>query len=552
LLGVIDKLREGYNASTNPLHPNYWFGDLKTRWLAIFRILFCGLLLKDAIYHLFLAKLFYSDEGIITRAVLLDGLARPFRFSLMDSIAYTPLAVLFFMLWIFVLICLILGYRVRLMAVLNFIIMLSVHERNVYVLTGADTAMRVMSFWMMFVPLGQHYSLDALWRKQHGESREKPAFALPIRLLQWQLILIYLCTGYLKTIGPLWKSGEVMHYVLQLDTFLLPLGFWMRSWPPFLLNLTTYYALVAEILIPFLLLFPIFWRWTRLLAFILAIGLHGGIALVLSIPDFSLAMLICYLPFFDDDCLKWLENRFQEKRESLEARFTKLLPYLYREQRQPHSDSRYYRPLLAILLIPLFALVIWWNILQTSQYNDESYVEAPYPRAVPYPPEPFATVLDNGENFVQLIGLWQYWDMFSPLPIQYDGFFVIEGEFENGETLDLLSELPVDYTRPNRWYWGPAMRWEKFEENVYLNNNENLRNAWASYYCRLYESLPMGERLAQLEIKMIRRDSYPPNGSPNLPEIITVWYHWCYEEYAPQGQLNGVFALAEVTREAEE
>lgn len=534
MLELLYKLKEGRNSSTIPFHPRYWFGELETRWLAVFRILFAAILLKDAVYHLFLAKLFYSDSGILPRSALFDGLARTFRFSLMDAIAYSDFAIIFFILWIIVLIALLLGYRVRLMTILNFIIILSVHERDVYILTGADTVMRVMSFWFMFAPIGQHYSLDALWRRQRGDTSEKTAFALPIRLLQWQLILVYCCTAYLKMIGPIWTRGEVMHYVLQLDSFILPFGLWMRSWPPYLLNLLSYYALFAEILIPFFLLFPLFWRWTRLLAFLLALGLHGGIALVLAIPDFSLVMLIAFLNFFDNDWLKRLEQRFQAQMQRIEARFLAFLPYLYPESWQPRQAKPHDRLALSLVLLPIFLLVLWWNILQTSDYNDDSYVDAPYTSPVSYPPEPLETLLRRGENFLQLIGMWQYWDMFSPLPIQYDGFFVIEGEFENGQFLDLVTGLPVNYEHETRWYWGPDMRWEKWEENVY-NNIERLSPPWGAYYCRFYENQPFGERLARLEIQMVRTDSYPPDGSPNEPNITTIWFHWCYDEFAPQG-----------------
>jgi hypothetical protein len=552
LLRLLDKLQEGHSSSTVPLHWRYWFGELETRWLAVFRILFAGLLLKDAVYHLFLAKLFYSDEGILPRLALLDGLARTFRFSLMDAIAYTDLSILFFILWIIVLIALIFGYQVRWMTVLNFIIILSVHERDVYILTGADTVLRVMSFWLMFAPIGQHYSLDALWRKQRGDTSETNAFALPIRLLQWQLIMVYCCTAYLKMIGPVWKHGEVMHYVLQLNSFILPFGEWMRSWPPGLLSLLSYYSLFAEIMIPFLLLFPLFWRWTRSLAFLLAVGLHGGIALVLAIPDFSIVMLLSFLNFFDNDWLKWLEQRFQTKLEPIEARFTTLIPYLYPQSWQSQSSGKYHRLALSLVLIPLFLLVIWWNVLRTSEYNDDSYVEATYTTAVPYPAEPLETILRRGENLLQLIGLWQYWDMFSPLPIQYDGFIVIEATFENGEVFDLVSGQPVDYERLSRWYWGPEMRWEKWEENVYNSSNEALRRSWAAYFCRLYEVKPIGERLATLEIQMVRRDSYLPGGSPNEPYTTTIWYHWCYDQYAPQGRLHDLLASVESLGNEEE
>ncbi|PJF23210.1 MAG: hypothetical protein CUN56_02045, partial [Phototrophicales bacterium] len=145
------------------------------RNLDIFRIIFATLLLKDAVYHLQLAHWFYSDAGVVPRVALFNGLAREARFSLMDAIGQEWLATTFFVIWIAVVSCLLIGYRARTAAVLNFILVLSVHERNVYILTGADTAMRVFSFWLMFAPVGRHYSVDALLGKR------VPKFALPVR-----------------------------------------------------------------------------------------------------------------------------------------------------------------------------------------------------------------------------------------------------------------------------------------------------------------------------------------------------------------------------------
>ncbi|MCI0349188.1 MAG: HTTM domain-containing protein, partial [Acidobacteriales bacterium] len=120
---------------------------------------------------------------------------------------------------------LLVGYRTRLLAVLNFLLVLSVHERNVYVLTGADTAMRVLSFWMMFIPLGDYYSMDSFRCPKDYRS----AFAFPVRLIQFQVALIYLVAGLLKLSGEAWQNGEALFYVLQLEGIQWPPGAWLRQ-----------------------------------------------------------------------------------------------------------------------------------------------------------------------------------------------------------------------------------------------------------------------------------------------------------------------------------
>src|SRR5260221_12997897 len=125
---------------------DYWIGQIDGRPLSVFRIFFAALLLKDALYHIPLAHWFYSDDGLLPRSVLI-GVERSYRFSLMDALASDWMAVLFFIAWAGIVVCLLLGYHTRLMTILNFICVLSIHERNIYVLTSADTVIRVLSFW---------------------------------------------------------------------------------------------------------------------------------------------------------------------------------------------------------------------------------------------------------------------------------------------------------------------------------------------------------------------------------------------------------------------
>lgn len=508
----------------------YWFGDIDTRWLAIFRILFSALLLKDAVYHLFLAQRFYSDAGIIPRWALFDGLVRDPRFSLMDAIGEPWLAFLFFCLWIIVLLCLIVGYHSRLMAILNFIIILSVHERNGYILTSADTLMRAMSFWIMFAPIAQYYALDALKNRSTSvKDSARTAFALPVRFIQLQLILVYCSTAFLKFISPIWQEGEAMHYVVQIDTFILPFGAWMRTWSPDMLKQLSYFSMYAELAIPILLLLPFVWRWSRTLAFLLALALHGGIALTLSIQDFSILMLICYLPFFDPAWLLWLENHFRRffNIEQLSVRFTdsRLGYYLIKTASPAKSMSRRQKIIMSAVLIPLFTLVIWWNVDANADYTD---------MGLPYSPS-VETFWNHADDVIWYTGLWQYWDMFSPIPIQYDGWIVIEGHFENEFSYDLLTNNPVDYENPTRWYWGPEMKWEKFEENAYRWHYPALLRGWASYYCRsINENRVRGTRLATLQITMVYRNFHAPNEIPQDFQRDQLWFHWCFDEYAPQ------------------
>jgi hypothetical protein len=514
---------------------DFWFGALDSRPIGIFRICFAALLLKDALYHLPLAGVFYSDNGVLPRLVLWDGLASSEHLSLMDALAYDWMAALFFLLWAGVALCLLVGYRTRLMAVLNFVIVLSVHERNIYLLTGADTVLRVLSFWMMFLPLAESYSIDSIRAPTtHGQQVECHGYAFPLRMIQFQVALIYLVTGLLKLMGDSWRSGTALYTVLQVQSILLPFGQWLGTHAPdWLLRALTYGVMLIELAFPFLVFAP--FARSRLRAIALAAGtaLHIGIALTMVMPmtDFSLLMLTSYLLFFEPTWIDWLEKGLRRLtasplRRAVGQKIVQRSWHIVQQNLLPmavsslapaeHRFRAWQRVAVTAALSGCMIVVIWWNLIVIGEY-------AAQPLVPPLPAVPNA-VLWYG-------GLWQYWDMFAPLPLQVDGRITIPGTFEDGTSQQLYGGLPGAAV-----HWGPSMRWQKFEENVNHDRDDRLLGAWAGYYCWLYnvqDNRPPGSRLATLEIHFVYRQIPARSEPAQQPQDDLLWSHWCLDEYEP-------------------
>jgi hypothetical protein len=505
----------------NFLKFDYWFGQIDSRPFSAFRIVFALLLLKDALYHLPLAGLFYSDGGLAPRAVLLGGMARPERFSLMDALGHEWMAAAFFVLWAGIAVALLIGYRTRLLTILNFLLILSIHERNVYLLTGADTALRLVSFWMMFIPLGDHYSIDA--RRCPREYRT--AFAFPVRLIQFQIALIYLVAGILKLSGAMWQNGDALFYVLQLESIQWPPGVWLREVAPDgLLRLLTWGTFMLELVFMPLVFAPFFQPRLRALALLGGAAMHLGIAVTMAIPDFSLVMMTSYLLFFEPSWVQWLVDHlpFRKQLWRIGSSLSNLLYPDAKKNSFVANDSApitqgakylsYRRLALISVLALLMVAVIAWNLTEIISYTDPP--AAPLPEAV--------------EDVMWYSGLWQYWDLFAPMPLQIDGRIAIPGVFEDGATADLYA------AHTSRPLWGPEIRWRKFEENINNYRYDELLRAWGRYYCHLYNdvfALPEGERLATLEIHFVYRRSHAPGEPANPMEDDLLWEHWCYEEY---------------------
>ena len=79
------------------------------------------------------------------------------------------------------------------------------------------------------------------------------------------------------------------------------------------------------------------------------------------------------------------------------------------------------------------------------------------------------------------------------------------------------------------------MRWKKLIANIYFQGGyDAILEAWGSDYCYKHNvegALPMGKRLATLEIHYHYRLSYAPGGKRQPLQLYVMWRHWCYDQY---------------------
>jgi len=443
---------------------NYWFGQVDARPLGLFRIAFALVLLKDAIYHLLIGVQFYADTGIAPRTVM-ETYYRDWRWSLMDGLGADWQVTAFFVLWVIVLVCLLLGYRTRWMTILNWILILSIHERNVYMLNGADTVMRVMSFWIMFLPLGRAYTLDRLRQSDLPQT----AFAFPLRMAQLQFAFVYLATFILKTYGEMWLDGSAVYSSLQLRGFTHPIADWMLANAPYVFfEVGTVFTVIAEGSFFFLMFVPFFQPKLKLLGLLMMGAVHVGIGVLMAVPNFSMVMLACYLLFFEGTWIARLGKRWH-----IFADIPALAP--------AHPFN--IRKIASVLVLgSLLFTVIAYNLWHMRP--EEAPLGLP--------------ISDTQIQVVQLLGLWQVWDMFAPNPFPTDGGMLVNGTFDDDTVRELrtgkesLDELP-------RFYFGIDTRWKKYDENLYYSWLTDLMQSQAQYYCRTLNADTTDTRLMQVE-----------------------------------------------------
>jgi hypothetical protein len=198
------------------------------------------------------------------------------------------IAVLFFAL---ALVCLTLGIFQRVAATAAFIWVSSYSATAAIALSGFDTILRVVGFVLVISPVVPTWSVR-LWDRAQPE-HPPPSYGL--RLVQWQVLLIYVCTVWLKAPDPFWRTGAAVPYFLMSIFARHPTA--AAAHLGALGALLTYGTLLVELSVPFLL-----WvRKTRWLGVGLGAGLHVGIALSSELALFTLAMLSLYAAYFETE-----------------------------------------------------------------------------------------------------------------------------------------------------------------------------------------------------------------------------------------------------------
>ncbi|MFF2651373.1 HTTM domain-containing protein [Streptomyces sp. NPDC058045] len=118
--------------------------------------------------------------------------------------------------------------------------------------------------------------------------------------------LIYATAGWYKIQGSRWQDGTAVYYPLHLDSF--------TPWPALsdalashglMVMLVTYGTVIVQVAFPF----TLFNRRVKNVLLVAMICEHAGIAVILGLPLFSLAMIAADSVFLPTPFLRWLGRR---------------------------------------------------------------------------------------------------------------------------------------------------------------------------------------------------------------------------------------------------
>ncbi len=473
---------------------------IDVRSLVLFR---CGLaivLLWDLAIRAGDITAFYTDNGVLPRAALLERNSSTGIMSWHLLNGTVEVQSILFLLQALCAIGLLVGYRTGLMTFLSWILLASLQRRNPLILGGADNYLRMMLFWSLFLPLGIRLSLDNLRSKYNIER--------PSRIFNWattaallQTAIVYIFTALHKWKGETWHDGSALYYAFNVELYARPQAEWLLHYPD-LMSVLTRAILYFELWGPFLLFLP-WWHekirtFTALIFIVLQMSFHSLLYLELF-PAISIVAMTLFLPTWF-----WETHLVQ-----------KILPMFSALSQSPtalNSDSAKYQlsPLLngtaALCLIAVFGLTLSRLVPETIK---------------------FSPALNTASTFLYLD---QAWKMFAPNPSKISGWVVVPATLNNGTQVDASRPgTSLIWEKPEAAKLFKNERWRKFQMNFLIRDEERAWKHYASYLCRSWNSKHTSpEQIASLQIVTIKRVTRLPGQDSSTQKKI-LWSQSCTE-----------------------
>ncbi|MDT0446045.1 HTTM domain-containing protein [Streptomyces johnsoniae] len=275
-----------------------------------------------------------------------------------------------------------LGWRTRATSVLFMVGVLSVQNRSVFMGDGGDNVIHLMVMYLVLTRCGQVWSLDARRRARRAPGRratddpvgiavwavlgvvlaaalvsgkiDSPVWSLffagmwlvhgywwlirrfapgeprivsdivanlvhnaALFVIMAEVCIIYATAGWYKIQGSRWQDGTAVYYPMELDYF--------NVWPELsdllvgsglIITALTYGTVFVQVAFPFALLN----RRAKNVLLVLMIGEHIGIAVLLGLPFFSMAMIAMDSVFLPTAFLLWLGARAQRVTDPVRRR----------------------------------------------------------------------------------------------------------------------------------------------------------------------------------------------------------------------------------------
>jgi hypothetical protein len=408
------------------------------------------------------------------------------------------------------------GYRTPLAAFASWLLLHSLHGRNYLILQGGDAFLRVMLFWGMFLPLGARWSVDAA----RASARDRPpdrVHSLAAAAYIIQICFVYWFTAALKSDPVWWRDGTAVYYALSIEQFATPLGKYMLNFPE-LLRVLTFATLALEVLGPLLLFVPFFTGAIRFGVVVSFTLFHlVGLGLCLELGPFPYVCAVAWLAllptwFWER---RWVVNTNRWLQARLAATWPEYVPCP--APASPNHPVPVTAPTTMNILAGFFLVYVFlWNV--RTLIPEESRPSLP----------------QQVEMVGDLFGVGQFWNMFAPAPLREDGWYVIEGELQDGTRVDLFRDgASVVWEKPelvSALY--QSERWRKYMMNLWSEECVPERTHYLQYLRRDWDARHRDvlRKLKTIKMYYMLKITPPPGHEPTAPRRVLACELDCSKE----------------------
>jgi len=201
------------------------------------------------------------------------------------------------------------GYKTRIVTFLSWIFLISLQARNPLIRDGGDMLLKMVIFWGIFLPWGEYFSIDNALTKVKEKSSAVFSSVASMGLLL-QISFVYIFTAILKHGIEWWGEWTAIEFALRIDQFTTPVGYFLLQFPIALQWLTAF-VYILEFGTIFLLFFPLFTPYLRLLAIFLISGMHVGIGLSMRLGVFPFVDIVAMMAFLPTLFWEWFWKKLK-------------------------------------------------------------------------------------------------------------------------------------------------------------------------------------------------------------------------------------------------
>ena len=282
----------------------FWFKSIDARQYAALRIAFGGLSVVYLLGLLPYVEAQFSGLGWLRdiQQIAVQNGGSWSLFFIQAGAQATTLAYAIVWMGIIAAFMLMIGWQSRLAATITWLVWVSLWNRNPLLLDGDDAILKLMCFYLMLSSCGNCWSVDACL-----QIKPQQVSVWPLRLIQFQIALIYFVSGWVKFHSPEWLDGTIMQYVLihpqysrwdgwsfidnpLLSGVLVALAGFIRWW---------------ELLFPFLLINA----HSRKISLLIGILFHVGLLFTMNLRWFPVIMLSLYPALLSNSSFIRLEEK---------------------------------------------------------------------------------------------------------------------------------------------------------------------------------------------------------------------------------------------------